>query len=361
MEEDSTPKSLAEDFKNCWKTMKVPGFLEKLIAKVRDQKEEEDNEEEKVVRQLLEVFSEGFFSIFPSLFNALIELKEQSLEFAVILQTFGKDMPLITKELNFFFAGEHPLYNGRNGTTRFRLEAKQGESVQFEPGLSGRFLRQSTEKDGVVFAFGGVVQEDTIQDLEARLVPEEETSCSLFRHKESETLYRVHRDFQSIYAELAEARKRSRAAALRHDHRFWRDSRSMLHAKLFLVDSSDRSVLQLFFDDLANEDERSVVDTWDICSGQRICPKAQYANTVFKADTARAMIDLRYFAKLIEVAVQARKDRDANPIPDPESVHSSSEIQNLDSQGSIIDLEKPMFGLSNPPSVSNLSDEPTRI
>lgn len=341
--------------------MKVPAFLENLIAKVRSQREEEDNEEEKVIRQLLEVFSEGFFSIFPSLFKALIDLKEQGLEFAVILQTFGKDMPLITKELNFFFAGEHPLYNGLNGTTRFRLEAKQGESVQFQSEASGRFLRQSTEKDGVVFAFGGVVQEDTIQDLEARLIPEEETSCSLFRHKESETLYRVHRDFQSIYDQLAEARKRRRAAALRHDHLFWRDSRSMLHAKLFLVDSSDRSVLQLFFDDLANEDERSVVDTWDVCSGQRVCPKAQYSNTVFKADTARAMIDLRYFAKLIEVAIQAKKDRDANPIPDPESVHSNSEIQNLDSVNSMPDLENPVLCPNNPPSASNLPDEATRI
>lgn len=51
-------------------------------------------------------------------------LKKNKREFAICIKASNKDADhlQITEELNLFFNGEHPLYNGKNGTPLVKMD-----------------------------------------------------------------------------------------------------------------------------------------------------------------------------------------------------------------------------------------------
>ena len=80
----------------------------------------EENQEEKL--RLKKLFSEGFYGLIPSFFKTLIALKKQKQEFAIVFRTYGNQLEDVVLELNKFCQGEHPCFNGRNGTPSVRMD-----------------------------------------------------------------------------------------------------------------------------------------------------------------------------------------------------------------------------------------------
>jgi hypothetical protein len=55
----------------------------------------------------------------------MINLKKQKREFAIIFRTYGDDLHDVIKEMNCFCAGEHPCFNGRNGTVLVKFDGSK--------------------------------------------------------------------------------------------------------------------------------------------------------------------------------------------------------------------------------------------
>jgi hypothetical protein len=64
----------------------------------------------------------------PAFFKLLLNLKKNKREFAIVIKNDRiKDLHQeIIGELNLFFTGEHPLYNGKNGTPAVKWDGSKG-------------------------------------------------------------------------------------------------------------------------------------------------------------------------------------------------------------------------------------------
>jgi len=102
------------------------------------------------------MFGEGKYHILPSFFRTLIFLKKQRRDFNVCFRTFGNDLDNIVWEFNEFCCGNHPCFNGKNGTPLIRFDGTQGtrdlrirESTQ-----KGCFIRLSCDLKDTKFVQG---------------------------------------------------------------------------------------------------------------------------------------------------------------------------------------------------------------
>ena len=70
----------------------------------------------------------GKYQILPAFFKLLLNLKKNKREFAVVVKnSVARDQHQeIISELNLFFSGEHPLFNGKNGTPVVKWDGSKG-------------------------------------------------------------------------------------------------------------------------------------------------------------------------------------------------------------------------------------------
>lgn len=65
-----------------------------------------------------ELLSDGKFHLLPSFFRTIIYLKKMKREFAVVFRNYNSvDLQNVVVEFNQFCKGDHPCYNGKNGTS----------------------------------------------------------------------------------------------------------------------------------------------------------------------------------------------------------------------------------------------------
>ena len=105
-----------------------------------DEEEKKDNDEEddvdpaKVAEQARlkfdrkmnhKLYNEGKYFLIPSFYRLLMYMKKQKREFAIVFNTFGNDMPDVVYEFNKFCSGEHPCFNGRNGSPLVKMDGSK--------------------------------------------------------------------------------------------------------------------------------------------------------------------------------------------------------------------------------------------
>lgn len=95
----------------------IPKYLIDMYDKILDKTNEELNEEQKILYDLKNNFLENKVCLFPSFFKFLIYLRKNKIEFGLVFRTFGMDLEMVKKEFNYFISGNHPMFNGKNGTT----------------------------------------------------------------------------------------------------------------------------------------------------------------------------------------------------------------------------------------------------
>ena len=71
------------------------------------------------------LFNNGRYHLVPSFWRLLMYMKKQKREFAVVFNTFGTELDNVVYEFNKFCSGEHPCFNGRNGTPLVKLDGSK--------------------------------------------------------------------------------------------------------------------------------------------------------------------------------------------------------------------------------------------
>ena len=107
-----------------------------------DEEEKKDNEEEddvdpakaaeqarlKFERKMnYKLYNEGKYFLIPSFYRLLMYMKKQKREFAIVFNTFGHDMDDVVYEFNKFCSGEHPCFNGRNGSPLVKMDGSKNQ------------------------------------------------------------------------------------------------------------------------------------------------------------------------------------------------------------------------------------------
>ena len=87
---------------------KLSKFVESKITK--------DDDAVAGAMKSLRNFTEDKLCLTPSFLKFLVYLRKSKIEFGLLFRTFGRDFPLVSKELNYFVTGKHPMFNGKNGT-----------------------------------------------------------------------------------------------------------------------------------------------------------------------------------------------------------------------------------------------------
>jgi hypothetical protein len=94
-------------------------------------------------RRLYQLYNEGKYYLIPSFFRTLMYLKKNKKEFAISFRTFGHELENVIYEFNMFCNGEHPCFNGRNGTPIVKFDGgKNAKDYRFkEPAQQATMYR----------------------------------------------------------------------------------------------------------------------------------------------------------------------------------------------------------------------------
>jgi hypothetical protein len=76
-------------------------------------------------------------------------------DFAIVFRTFGSDMENVIWEFNKFCNGQHPCYNGKNGTPLVKFDGTKGTkdlriSEKYQQGLFYRSLYEQGHPPALV-------------------------------------------------------------------------------------------------------------------------------------------------------------------------------------------------------------------
>lgn len=101
----------------------VPKTLQEFIKSEQESKEEQSA----AYKSVIGLLAGGKSQLLPAFFKLLLALKKAKREFAVVFHAEeGSPHEDLLRELNLFFAGEHPCYNGKNGTPLNKFDGSKG-------------------------------------------------------------------------------------------------------------------------------------------------------------------------------------------------------------------------------------------
>lgn len=244
----------------------------------------------KVLNDLKKNLHDDHISIIPSFFKAMVFLKNSKIEYSIIFKTFGNDLPLIIKEFNYFIKGDHPLYSGKYGTKELKFPQKNEEEFYLMSDEHlGRYFRKSKNLDETVLLRGNHIKEKTLEKA---------------LEKKAQKKLEILDTFEKIYHHKIHCLKDNFALGLRDDYNFIKPhlNKGSHHGtgKLFLVNSKDKDLHEIFFDDNLGEGSKNMVDIWDIGRKERIPIDKCWGKYLVPVDTIQAMLDEDYFINLIK-------------------------------------------------------------
>ena len=211
---------------------------EQVRAGGRQTDEEKSAMEARLLKQLL---TEGRYHILPSFFRTLIYLKKMKKEFAVVFRNYnGQDLQNVVAEFNQFCRGEHPCYNGRNGTSLVKFDGSKGtkEMRIKDKSQQAHFFRG---EQGARYVTGA-----------NRRAPSGENVEDYYQGKAEEGSVNIVKDTIDQYVAILETLKKRSSLAIQDDKQaYLRVGRN--GGKLLLIDQADYGTQHIFFDDLAAE------------------------------------------------------------------------------------------------------------
>lgn len=256
------------------------------------EEEKEENPEEEEQRLIKQLFSGGKALLVPSFFRLIQELKKNKREYSIVFRTFGMDAEVIREEFNLFCRGSHPMFNGKHGTPRLRYDGKNNtKNMCIEPTNVGYISRVD-----LALVLGTLNRHP------------EGTDPSEFHSKAvDEGLVAVHSDYSSIYVAMQEVLLSSASMLIVDDYNFWNShGETGESGKLLLVDDTDYSTLQVFFDDKIGHEAAGIVDIRDVVTGESIPHAAALNKFYFKVDSYRAVTEPDYFYKSLLLCEENR-------------------------------------------------------
>lgn len=250
-------------------------------------------------RMNAKLFDQGRYHLIPSFFRLLMYMKKQKREFAVTFNTFGSELDNVVYEFNKFCSGDHPCFNGRNGSPLVKLDGSKN---------SKNFLIREPAQNLTMYRTGdGINETIQINGQQHKRNPNTADYGHINMIDESDDL-QVIRDHLVQFQTNLETLKKYGSMAVSEDFPSWQASgRSNCRSKLLMVDQADYNTQHIFFDDNAGEeDDGGIVDVRDIITGQQI-PRKKYEDMyVIKVHPHRAILEPEYFIKKYEDADEKR-------------------------------------------------------
>lgn len=206
---------------------------------------------------LYELFSDGKCHILPVFFKTILNLKKAKKEFAIVFRSFGSDLTNVVFEFNKFCNGEHPCFNGRNNTPLVRFDgSKNSKSYIINNTQEGVIYRMNQGMESMMMISGSLKRAPRGGNMEDAYAKEIE-----------EDAVKILKGGTEIYVRMMELLKevtfiknfiimilKSCGLAYQDDWEYWnQNGEKMDYAKPLMIDQSDYSTLQIFFDDNINE------------------------------------------------------------------------------------------------------------
>lgn len=167
------------------------------------------------------LFGEGRYHLIPSFFRMLVFLRKQKKEFAISFRTFGTDLDKVVFEFNKFCNGEHPCFNGRNGTPLVKMDgSKNSKDFRFKANeqqckfYRGEYYHNGAQQDkGKLYMVSGEhVRAENQQEL-MQLGSGDET-----------TDIEITKDCLDIHQNILETLKKHASIAIQDDYLSWKAS-----------------------------------------------------------------------------------------------------------------------------------------
>ena len=195
-------------------------------------------------------------------------------------------------KLKSFFKGEHPLYNGKNGTTLVNFSSgKNSRSFDCPAENLGTFYRISKDYDGTMLYTNRVFYHGKID----KTIDEE-----FKEHIDNKSMMKLT-TFNEIYANSKFKLQQNAIMGYQEDWPFLKkgydakDSKNC--GKLFLIDQHDFDIHEIFWDDNIDCNHSSLIDVWDIYQKKRVLYEKAIDKFMVNVDTVRAILDNDYFIK----------------------------------------------------------------
>ena len=282
-------EKLGPNFEKLKKIVILPDFIKKYYKNKKDKNSIDENMK-KILNDLKKNLHDDHISIIPSFFKVIVYLKKINIEFSIIFKTFGNDLPLIKKEFNYFIKGQHPLYNGKYGSKELIFPKKNEEEFYLMNNEHfGRYFRKSKDFNETCLLKGNHVFEETLENA---------------LKKKTKNKLEMFDTFEKIYENKIECLKNNFALGLRDDYNFIKPHLNKGSyegtGKLFLINSKNENLHEIFFDDNLGEGSKNMVDVWDVDKKVRIPLAECWGKYLVPVDTLQAIVDEDYFIKQIQ-------------------------------------------------------------
>lgn len=283
------------------------------------------------------LFEGGKYHLIPSFFRLLMYMKKQKREFSIVFNTFGTEMDNVVYEFNKFCSGEHPCFNGRNGTPLVKFDGSKNQKD---------FRIRDPSQRATIYRTGDAIAQ-TIQVCgDHKRDTERGTDYGLINMiNDDDDIYVIRDHIQQFQTNL-ETLKKFGSQAVCDDYPSWKASGfSNSRSKLLLIDQADYNTQHIFFDDNADDGDECIVDVRDVITGEKVSQRKFMDMYVIKVHPHRAILEPEYFIKKYEDADEKRDleiQRVESGIEDEEtkSIKVKSALVDSIEDGSETDWEK---------------------
>merc|ERR1711964_220115 len=222
------------------------------------------------------------YYILPSFFRLIQQLTEEGREFSVIFRTFGTDLPEIISEYNAFCTGAHPMYDFKS------------------PGLCVNDKKigciRRDEKDVQMY----------VGDIDISKY-DQKTSNQQFRDQFMKKCEHL-KNGKAIYEYFMTVTP-GKSFACRDHWQFWNNhEEEPEHGKLMLIDPTDMSVHQIFFDDnITGEENAGIVDVRNVQTNETVPSAEAWNQYMVKAEPILATTNEDYYIEMVQLCEKNRK------------------------------------------------------
>ena len=248
------------------------------------------------------LYVNGYNFILPSLFRLMIELHNQKRVFKIIFRTFGKDFNDLKLEFNSFCEGKHPIFNGKipeypklffdgtHGSTDYRI---LDENI----GVVKRF----SENEGDCILVIGENNEKSFKN---------KNELMDYYNKKNNKIICGNIEIFKYFKNFLD-KNNYNSVIISDDFEYWfKHGELKEYGKIMFIDPDNEKVHPIFFDDCINDDDKSIVDCWNIKTGVTMSNKETINKYIFKVYPIEAVCDEFYFLNKVKEAETNRKNKD---------------------------------------------------
>lgn len=303
------------------------------------------------------LFKNSYHFIFNSFYNTIIKLTKEKRRFVIIFRLFDIDIEFAKElifEFNSFCKGNHPKYNGRNGTTRQKFDENTLKSKDFRIDFDYKnntgdniayYVRnpKNVNKENLIWDFLSVHKDvdDNLRDnIEEYFDGDSKNNLNL-------NIVKGYNDILlSTYEKLAQYNSLlfldDNTLYIDNNYNNYNNNKSQ-KGKLVVIDPYDYETLNIVFDNNLHIDQNRV-DIVDIVTGQKLDNQACMNKYLVNIDTRKAILEANYFELKIQECENNRKceimklTQNKKPLmPLNNNFDLKKEIQKIDS-GSYLEM-----------------------